>query len=219
MDYITFALPKGRLMKVTSRLLKAIGVPCPEEDGRRLVLEYPNEGFRLLFSRPSDVPTYVQYGAADLGICGKDTLLEFAPEVYEVLDLGFGGGSFVLAVPVEEVEKGFDWRKPGFRVATKLPRIASDFFQKEAVSHHIIKVHGAAELAPKVGLAEMVFDISATGVTLAENGLKIVAEAGHTTARLVANSASYKIKAKGLSEIIRNMKDTVARRGDTLEDN
>lgn len=218
MDYTTYALPKGRLMAATYQMLKGVGVPCPEEDSRRLVLEFPDSGTRILLSRPSDVPTYVQYGAADLGICGKDTLLEFAPEVYEVLDLGFGGGHFVLAAPVERVSHGLDWRQSGLRVATKFPRIASMFLEGQGVKHHIIKVHGAAELAPKVGLAEMVFDISATGVTLQENGLGILADAGYTTARLVANPASYKVKARQLGLVIQSIKRYLAERGDALED-
>lgn len=218
MDCITYALPKGRLMPATYRLLNGVGVPCPEEDGRRLVLEYPGNCTKILLSRPSDVPTYVQYGAADLGICGKDTLLEFGPEVYEVLDLGFGGGRFVLAAPVEQVGHGLDWRQSGLRVATKFPRIASMFLESQGIKHHIIKVHGAAELAPKVGLAEMVFDISATGVTLQENGLGILADAGGTTARLVANPASYKVKANELGTIIQAIKRYLAERGDALED-
>jgi ATP phosphoribosyltransferase len=203
-------------MNGTLRLLRSAGVPCPQEDGRRLLLEIPEKGLRFLFSRPSDVPVYVQYGAADLGICGKDTLIEMGPKVYEVLDLGFGAGRFVLATVSEWVDQGFDWTRPGLRVATKFPRIASLFLESQGASHHIIKVHGAAELAPRVGLAEMVFDITATGKTLAENGLRVVANAGTTTARLVANPASYKVKARELGDVIARVKGFIQSEGHTL---
>lgn len=216
MDIVTYALPKGRLMAGTLRLLRSVGVPCPKEDGRRLLIEFPEKGLRFLLSRPSDVPVYVQYGAADLGICGKDTLIEMSPQVYEVLDLGFGAGRFVLATVSEWVDQGFDWTRPGLRVATKFPRIASLFLEGQGTKHHIIQVHGAAELAPRVGLAEMVFDIAATGKTLEENGLRVVAEAGTTTARLVANPASYKVKARELDDVIARIKGFVQSEGHTL---
>lgn len=212
MSELTIALPKGRLLEAALAALQEAGVDCRgvSEDSRRLIVDTATAGIRLVVMRPSDVPTYVDYGAADLGITGKDVLLEQLRDVYELLDLRFGVCRFVLAgPPVGNRNSGsFSGR---LRVATKFPNIAADYFERRGVPAEIIKLNGAVELAPNVGLADMIVDIVSTGQTLAANNLVIIDEIFTTTARLIANRASYRLKAIELTPVVEALREGVER--------
>lgn len=217
MDYLTIALPKGKLYTPTVELLNQAGLGNPDladEDSRTLLLTVEDAGLRFLRARPSDVPTYVEHGAADLGIVGKDVLLEGEPPVYELLDLGYGECRFVLAAP--EGRDVSALLTSTCRVATKFPRVTERYFRTRGVQAEIIYLHGAVELAPAVGLAEMIVDIVSTGRTLKENRLRVVDEIAGATARLIANRAAYRLKGAALAEITARLREAatlVARAG------
>ena len=178
MKYITFALAKGRLAKQTLALLEQIGITCEEmkdEKTRKLIFVNEELGFKFFLSKASDVPTYVEMGAADIGVVGKDTILEEGRKLYEVLDLNCGKCRMCVAGPKEAKERLNDGSL--IRVASKYPRIAKDYFYN--VKHQtveIIKLNGSVELAPIVGLSEVIVDIVETGSTLRENGLEVLEE-------------------------------------------
>lgn len=214
MDLITMALPKGRMMDEIVDLLKAAGFDCDMllEESRKLIFDSEKDRTRYITMRPSDVPTYVEYGAADLGITGKDVLLENKKDVYELMDLGIAYCRFVLAAPRKSQVS--DYRAlPGLRIATKFPVVAEEFFQRQGVNAEIIKLSGATELAPSVGLAEMVVDIVSTGRTLAENNLVIVEEICDSTARLIANQVSFRLKSGRIKEITGSLQAAVEKGG------
>ena len=215
MDWITIALPKGRLADQTLDLLEASGYDCAaaRESSRRLILEDPAAGLRFILSKPADVPTYVDYGAADLGVVGKDTLLEEGRRLYEVLDLGFGKCRLcVCGVPSlkERVHT-----LPNKRVATKYPAVARRYFEtvrRESVE--IIKLNGSVELAPLTGLAEVIVDIVESGRTLRENGLDVLETIADVSARMVVNRVSMKMKSSRIHEMIEAVRVTLeARKG------
>ena len=189
--YITFALGKGRLAKKTLAALEKIGIACEEmkeKDTRKLI--FVNEELKLKFflAKGPDVPTYVEYGAADIGVVGKDTILEEGRNIYEVLDLGFGKCRMCVCGP--EYAKDLLKRHELIRVATKYPKIAKDYFyNKKNQTVEIIKLNGSIELAPIVGLAEVIVDIVETGSTLRENGLTVLEEVCPLSAR-ISHSAS-----------------------------
>lgn len=224
MALLTIALSKGKLAAATIRLLAQAGLPAEglEEDGRRLLISYDGQGIRYLWCRPTDVPTYVEYGAADLGVAGKDSLLEAGAEVFELADLRFGFCRLVVAVPRQTWremggEKGFDLRNlHGRRVATKFPRVTEGYFRSLGLQVEIVRLHGNIELAPQVGLAEMIVDLVATGQTLAANDLVAVAEVATSTARLIANRASFHLKHQLLHRVVASLKENA--RGENVED-
>lgn len=203
MRYITFALAKGRLANLTIDLLESVGITCPEIKSKTRKLIFTNEDLKLKFIlvKPSDVPTYVEYGAADIGVVGKDTLLEENRNLYEVLDLGFGKCKMVVAGPREYLGKTEQLNDK--RVATKYPQIAKKYFnldKRETIE--VIKLNGSVELAPLVGLAEVIVDIVESGKTLQENGLVVLEEIADLSARLIVNKVSLKMEAERIREII-----------------
>ncbi len=201
MKYITFALTKGRLASKTLAMLKEIGIYCEEieSDTRKLVFEDKENGVRFFLAKAQDVPTYVEYGAADIGVVGKDVLLEEERDLYEVLDLGFGKCRMAVAgfpSGKELIETGQE-----FKVATKYPEIARQYFHSRHLQPEILKMNGSIELAPIVGLADVIVDIVETGSTLRENGLSVLYEICPISARMVVNKASMKIENERIREL------------------
>ncbi len=204
MEYITFALAKGRLALQTLGFLEKIGITCDEmkdKESRKLI--FTNEDLKLKFflAKASDVPTYVEYGAADIGVVGKDTILEEGRDLYEVLDLGVGKCRMCVAGPASA--KPLLNSGQIIRVATKYPEIAKDYFRnKKHQTVEIIKLNGSIELAPIVGLSEVIVDIVETGTTLRENGLEVLEEILPLSARMVVNRVSMKMEHERITEII-----------------
>ncbi|MBC7958238.1 MAG: ATP phosphoribosyltransferase [Vallitaleaceae bacterium] len=203
MRYLTFALAKGRLAKKALTMLEEIGITCDEmkEDTRKLI--FTNEELKLKFflAKANDVPTYVEYGAADIGIVGKDTILEEKKNLYEVADLGFGKCNMVVAGPAGAADK-MKYNN-SIRVATKYPNIAKDYFyNKKNQKVEIIKLNGSIELAPLVGLSEVIVDIVETGSTLKENGLIILETICSLSARMVVNRVSMKMEGERINKIV-----------------
>ena len=197
---INIALPKGRLGENVLARFEQAGYACPaiHDPGRRLVFENEEAGVRYFWVKPSDVAIYVERGAADLGVAGRDILLEYAPEVYELLDLGLGKCRMAVAGP-----KGF--YDPGdgvLRVATKFPRIAGHYYAAHGREIDIIHLNGSIELAPILGLSDVIVDIVETGTTLRENGLEVVAEVLPISARLIANKAAYSFQYAALEQLV-----------------
>jgi ATP phosphoribosyltransferase len=203
---LTLALPKGRLLDSALETLREVGVEGVDQDSRRLIFD-AGRGLRLLFLKPADVPAYVTYGAAHLGIVGKDILLEQEPDVYEPLDLGFGVCRLVVAEPRELWERDDPTKWSWVRVATKYPRLTEQYFSARGVQVEIVRLDGSIELAPLVGLAERIVDLVQSGETLRANGLVEVAEITRSTARLIVNRAAMKTEyatISGLIETLRN---------------
>lgn len=209
MRYITFALAKGRLAKKTMNLLEQMGIFCEEmKDEKTRKLIFVNEELKLKFflAKASDVPTYVEYGAADIGVVGKDTILEEGRKLYEVLDLGFGKCRMCVCGP-EEARELLN-HKQLIRVGSKYPSIAKDYFyHKKHQTVEIIKLNGSVELAPIVGLSEVIVDIVETGSTLKENGLCVLEEICECSARMVVNEVSIKMEQERILEIINGLKN------------
>lgn len=209
MRYITFALAKGRLAIKTLELLEKVGITCEEikdKNSRKLI--FINEELKLKFflAKASDVPTYVEYGAADIGVVGKDTILEEGRRMYEVLDIGLGTCKMCVAGPTDA--KKYLNNGSLIRVATKYPNIAKDYFyNNKHQTVEIIKLNGSIELAPIVGLSEVIVDIVETGATLRENGLEILEEICDLSARVVVNEVSMKIEHDRISKIIKDISD------------
>lgn len=208
MRYLTFALGKGRLANKTLELFEQIGITCEEmkdKDSRKLI--FVNEELKLKFflSKGPDVPTYVEYGAADIGVVGSDTIMEEGRKLYEVMDLGFGKCTMCVCGP--ESAKELLNHNQLIRVATKYPNIAKDYFyNKKHQTVEIIKLNGSIELAPIVGLSEVIVDIVETGSTLRENGLNVLEEICPLSARMVVNQVSMKMEHKRISKIIRDLR-------------
>lgn len=211
MRYLTFALGKGRLAKQTLELFEQIGITCEEmkdKDSRKLI--FVNEELKLKFflSKGPDVPTYVEYGAADIGIVGKDTILEEGRKLYEVLDLGFGKCRMCVCGP--ESAKDLLQHHELIRVATKYPNIAKDYFyNKKHQTVEIIKLNGSIELAPIVGLSEVIVDIVETGSTLRENGLNVLEEICPLSARMVVNQVSMRMENERITKLIHDLKSVL----------
>jgi ATP phosphoribosyltransferase len=209
MRYITFALAKGRLAKKTMQILEQVGISCEamkDPDTRKLI--FVNEELKLKFflAKASDVPTYVEYGSADIGVVGKDTILEEGRKLYEVLDFGFGKCRMCVAGP----ESARELLQHGqmIRVASKYPHIAKDYFYNQKhQTVEIIKLNGSVELAPIVGLAEVIVDIVETGTTLKENGLNVLEEICPLSARMVVNQVSMKMEQERIMKIINDLKE------------
>jgi len=205
-DVLTLALPKGRLLDPALALLRDLGVEGIDGDSRRLIFTDPKRELRVLFLKPADVPAYVLYGAADLGIVGKDILLEQEPDVYEPLDLGFGACRLVVAEPRQLWERDDPSKWSWVRVATKYPRLTERYFSARGIQVEIVRLDGSIELAPLVGLADRIVDLVQSGETLRANGLVEVAEIARSTARIIVNRASMKTehaRVTGLIEVMR----------------
>ena len=211
MRYLTFALGKGRLANKTLETFEKIGITCEEmKDKNTRKLIFVNEELKLRFflAKGPDVPTYVEYGAADIGIVGKDTILEEARNIYEVLDLGFGKCRMCICGPKESKE--LLQHHELIRVATKYPRIAKDYFyNKKHQTVEIIKLNGSIELAPIVGLAEVICDIVETGSTLRENGLEVLEEVCPLSALMVVNQVSMKMEHERITKLITDLKSVL----------
>lgn len=210
MKNIKIALTKGRLEKAAVKIFEAIGVDIKElqDKGRKLIFHCENELYNIDFFlvKAPDVTTYVEYGAADIGIVGKDTLLEKNIEFYEVLDLEVGKCGFaVAALPDFRMEEGYSRKK----IATKYPNVAREYFRKKGMDIELIKIEGSVELAPIVGLADAIVDIVETGETLRENGLIIVEEICDISARMIVNKASMKTKREEIIKIIEEMSKAI----------
>ena len=209
MRYLTFALGKGRLANRTLELLEEIGITCEEmkdKNSRKLI--FVNEELKLKFflAKGPDVPTYVEYGAADIGVVGKDTILEENRKNYEVLDLGFGKCRMCVCGPASAKE--LLQHHEMIRVATKYPRIAKDYFyNKKHQTVDIIKLNGSIELAPIVGLSEVIVDIVETGSTLRENGLEVLEEICPLSARMIVNQVSMRMESERINQLIKDIKE------------
>ena len=204
-DFLNIALPKGRLGEKVYGLLKKAGYACPaiEDPGRKLIFENPETKVRYFWVKPSDVAIYVERGAADLGIAGKDILLEYRPEVYELLDLGLGKCRMAVAGP-----KTFRDR-PGraLRIATKFPHIAADYYAGLGRDIDIIKLNGSIEIAPILGLSDVIVDIVETGKTLKENDLEVMETIVPISARLIANQAAYQFQYDAIRTLVRSLEE------------
>lgn len=207
MNQITFALAKGRLAKKAMGILKEVGIQCTEmeEESRKLLFTSDDGQFRFFLSKASDVPTYVDYGVADIGIVGKDTILEENRNVYEVLDLGFGACRMVAAGKPEQ--KALLQGGGLVRVATKYPLITKKHFEKNNKPVEIIKLNGSVELGPIVGLSDIIVDIVESGKTLKENGLVILEEIEMLSARCIVNPASLKVKHDKIRTLLNKIEE------------
>ncbi|AEV70370.1 ATP phosphoribosyltransferase [Acetivibrio clariflavus] len=213
MRYLTVALSKGRLTELSVELFEAIGLDCTELKGssRKLILTDEKNKVKFFLAKPSDVPTYVEYGAADLGIVGKDTLLEEGRHLYEVLNLGFAACRMVVAGPAE-LQGKLD-QLNNIRVATKYPRIAREYFElKRRESIEVIKLNGSVELAPLVGLSEVIVDLVESGRTLKENGLVVLDHIADISARLVVNRVSMKMESERINNIVDGIRKELEKR-------
>ena len=211
MRYLTFALGKGRLAKKALELFEQIGITCEEmkdKDTRKLIFVNEELKLRFFLAKGPDVPTYVEYGAADIGIVGKDTILEEGRNIYEVLDLGFGKCRMCICGPEEA--RDLLQHHELIRVATKYPHIAKDYFyNKKHQTVEIIKLNGSIELAPIVGLSEVICDIVETGSTLRENGLTVLEEVCPLSARMVVNQVSMKMENERITKLISDLKKVI----------
>lgn len=208
METLTVAVPTGRLLGPALASLRAVGVPLGEAGAdRRLLVDLP-DGTRLILAKPSDLLTYVEQGAADAGIVGRDMILEQGRDVYELLDLGFGACRAVLAFPEDRAD--LLWR-PGraLRIATKYPRLTTRFFERQARPVDVVVLYGSVELAPLVGLADGVVDLVMTGRTLRENRLREAAEIARSTARLVVNRGSLS-RSRRVADLVARLGASVA---------
>ena len=208
MRYITIALAKGRLAHSTLEILEKVGVTCEEikdKSSRRLIFTNEERKLKFFLAKASDIPTYVEYGAADIGVVGKDTILEEGRKMYEVLDLGLGKCRMCVAGPASAKELLHHGEL--IRVATKYPNIAKDYFyNKKHQTVEIIKLNGSIELAPIVGLSEVIVDIVETGSTLRENGLVVLEEIIDLSARMVVNEVSMKMEHERINKMITDLK-------------
>ena len=208
LDYLTVALPKGKLFSPSAKLLAQAGLSAEglEESSRKLVLVNEDAKVKFIISKTADVPTYVEYGAADIGVIGKDVLEESGQDVYELLDLGFGHCHLMMAVPEDE-------RRPHLedyahtRVATKFPRIAERFFSEHGMQMEYIKLNGSIELGPIVGLSESIVDIVETGTTLRENHLVEIVRIMDATARLISNRVSFQMKFERIHRLVEDLQE------------
>ena len=204
---LNIALPKGRLGEKVYDLFEAAGYECPSirEPNRKLIFENPEKGIRYFWVKPSDVAIYVERGAADLGVAGKDILLEYAPDVYELADLRLGRCRMAVAGPKDFEDDG----SRTLRVATKFCRIASDYYASVGRDIDLIRLNGSIELAPILGLSDVIVDIVETGATLRENDLEIKTVILPISARLIANKSAFKFKGKKAEEITERIREQV----------
>ncbi len=204
---INVALPKGRLGEKVYAMFEAAGYECPsiKENSRKLIFENPERGIRYFWVKPSDVSIYVERGAADIGVAGKDILLEYAPDVYELLDLNLGKCRMAVAA-----KKDFhDDNQKTLKVATKFANIASSYYSSICRDIDIIKLNGSIEIAPILGLSDVIVDIVETGTTLKENDLEVIETIVPISARLIVNKASFKFKTQEIEKIAQSIKAQV----------
>lgn len=204
MKPLRIALTKGRLERDTVAMFECIGFDCTavHEKGRKLILPIGDNQFEVVLAKAADVITYVEHGVCDLGVVGKDTIIENGSSFYEVLDLGFGKCKFALAAP-----KGTDFYS-GYAsktIATKYPNVARSFFEGKGMDVKIIKIEGSVELAPLLGLSDAIIDIVETGSTLKENGLEVIEKVCDISARLIVNTASMKLRKQEIDTLINQM--------------
>ena len=206
-DYITIAIPKGRILEESVELFGKTGIDCREllTDSRKLIFENTEQRMRYMIVRSTDVPTYVEYGSADLGIVGKDTLMEQGKDLYEPLDLKFGYCRMIVAEPANLARDDDPSGWSHIRIATKYPNVTESFFSAKGIQVEIIKLYGSIELAPLVGLSERIVDLVSTGETLRQNGLVEVETIAEITTRLIVNRASLKTKQQRITEILRGV--------------
>lgn len=209
MEKITIALAKGRLAKQTIALLETLGITCQQmkKESRKLIFKSDEGTIQFFLSKATDVPTYVEYGCADIGIVGKDTILEENRSVYEVLDLGFGQCEMIVAGEPEKasiLQSG-----QTLKVATKYPNIAKAHFEKTHRDVEIIKLNGSVELGPIVGLADVIVDIVESGATLKENGLVVLENIVPLSARCIVNTASFKLKNQSIKTLLKSIEETL----------
>ncbi|KMZ44066.1 ATP phosphoribosyltransferase [Brevibacillus sp. HB1.3] len=204
---LTIAMPKGRIFEEAVYFLQQAGlqVTADLQDSRKLIIPVENAKLEFIMAKPTDVPTYVEYGVADVGVVGKDVLLEEERDVYELLDLHIGYCRMMVAgLP--------DWKPTeALRVATKYPKIASRYFREQGQQVEVIKLNGSVELAPMIGLADRIVDIVSTGRTLRENGLVELESICEITTRLIANRASYRMKSEAVDEIAGKFLEVIPR--------
>ena len=212
MRYLTFALGKGRLASQTLTLLEEIGIKCEEvkdKDSRKLIFVNEEQKLKFFLAKGPDVPTYVEYGAADIGVVGKDTILEEDRRCFEVLDLGFGKCRMCVCGPASAKE--LLQHHEMIRVASKYPRIAKDYFyNKKHQTVDIIKLNGSVELGPIVGLSDVIVDIVETGSTLRANGLEVLEEICPLSARMIVNQVSMRMEADRIKKLISELKERLA---------
>ena len=200
-DWLTIALAKGRILPPTLDLFELAGIDCSEvrEESRKLIFTLEEHKLRFIMAKPTDIPTYVEYGVADLGVVGKDVLMEQEKELYELLDLKIGPCRLSVAQKAgcEDVSGGY--------VATKYPRTAQKYFQSQGKQLEVIKLHGSIELAPLLNLADVIVDLVSTGKTLVENNLVETETIAQITSRLVANPGSYQVKGTRVMELVNRL--------------
>ena len=202
-EFITIALPKGKLFGLSAELLKKVGWTAEglHEKSRKLIITNEEARLKFIITKTADVPTYVEYGAADIGFIGKDVILESGKDVYELLDLGFGACHLMMAVPKDKKRPRLE-DYAYTRVATKFPHIAESFFTAQGMQMEYIKLNGSIELGPLIGLSESIVDIVETGTTLRENNLEEIVTIMNATARLIANRVSYKLKFERINSLV-----------------
>lgn len=206
-EMLNIALPKGRLGDIVYEMFEKAGFECPsiKEKNRKLVFENEQTGVRYFWVKPSDVSIYVERGAADIGVVGKDILLEARSDVYELLDLGVGRCRMTVAAP-----KGFSYdRNEDLRVATKFTNIAREFYASTGRDIDIIHLNGSIELAPILGLSDVIVDLVETGTTLKENNLEVIEEIEQISARLISNKSSFKFKTKQIEQLTAKMAEII----------
>lgn len=205
-EFITVAMPKGRILEEATKLMKRAGYSLPDElrESRKLIFEIPDEKLRLILAKPMDVTTYVEHGVADVGIAGKDVLLEEERDVYEVLDLKISPCHLAVAgLPNGTISDVAP------KVATKYPNVASKYFREQGEQVEIIQLNGSIELAPLIGLAERIVDIVSTGRTLLENGLVELEQIADITSRFIVNPVSYRLKDSKIDEMVERLAEVV----------
>ncbi|CAG7648773.1 ATP phosphoribosyltransferase [Paenibacillus solanacearum] len=205
-DILKVAMPKGRIYKQASKLFREAGLHIPEDmdESRKLIIQIPEARMEFIMAKPVDVPTYVEYGAADIGVVGKDVLMEENRDVYELLDLGIARCRMsVIGLP--------DWRPVlNPRVATKYPNVASQYFREQGQQVEVIKLNGSIELAPLIGLADRIVDMVETGSTIRENGLMEHEQIFAITSRLIANRVSYRMKSEAIQALCDRLQPVIA---------
>lgn len=207
-EVLRIALTKGRLEKNTVGLFEKMGYDCTElhEKGRKLILPIKGKNIEVVLAKAADVITYVEHGVCDLGIVGKDTILEMNPKIFEMLDLGFGKCKFALAT---KKDKDF-YAGYGVKViATKYPNVSRNFFESKGMDIEIVKIEGSVELAPLLELSDAIVDIVETGNTLKANGLEVIEDVVPISARLIVNKVSLKMKKKRVEELIHDIKENI----------
>ena len=218
MRYLTFALTKGRLADKTLSMLEKTGITCEEmkdKDSRKLIFVNEELKLRFFLAKGPDVPTYVEYGAADIGVVGKDTLVEEGRKMYEVLDLGFGKCRFCLCGKKgEDFYAGYHTRT----IASKYPKVTRDFFSRKNMDVNIIKIEGSVELAPLLGLADAIVDIVETGTTLKENGLEPYETVAPISARVIVNLASMKLKKQQIQALTEQLQEGLRAKDETKKE-